>query len=151
MASDNAKTELGKKKIYISLPKKFLPSLAQHYPLDHGVLIRDLNPCINDGYLKAFFREWGTVTSCKIKKNPDSGIDTTLAFLKFSTEEEADQADWAGPHFIAGTEVKTKRFVCPKNEGDSDDEMDAAPAKPAPMRSVGLGYLLEDAQWLENE
>jgi len=102
-----------------------------------------------------------------------------MAFVTFSTEDGADQADWAGPHYIGGTEVKVKRFVCPKvresqcivlsekiccllphhlisksvlqTEEDSDDEMDAAPAKATPWRSVGLGYLLEDAQWLEDE
>ncbi|XP_072225249.1 heterogeneous nuclear ribonucleoprotein A1-like isoform X2 [Leuresthes tenuis] len=137
--------------MYISLPKKYMASLAQHYNLDHGLLLMELNPCINDRYLQAYFREWGTVTSCKIKKNPNSGNDTTMAFVMFSTEKEADKADWAGPHYIGGTEVKVKRFVCNKTEEDSNDEMDAAPAKAATGRPVGLGYLLEDAQWLEDE
>lgn len=34
--------------------------------------------------------------------------------MRFSTEAEADEADWAGPHLIGGTECKVRRVVSPK-------------------------------------
>uniref|UniRef100_A0A3B4ZV33 RRM domain-containing protein n=1 Tax=Stegastes partitus TaxID=144197 RepID=A0A3B4ZV33_9TELE len=102
------------KRVFISLPKKYMADLAQTYELDHGLVVRDLNPYLNEGYIQAYFREWGTVTSCKIKKNPNSGKDKAVAFVRFSAEDEADRADWAGPHYIGGTEVTVKRFVSPK-------------------------------------
>lgn len=36
-------------------------------------------------------------------------------------------------------------------EGDLPEEVPAVPARPRPQRSMGLGYILEDAQWLDNE
>ncbi|KAM9345925.1 uncharacterized protein ABDE67_012528 [Symphorus nematophorus] len=137
------------KRVYISLQKKHMAAFAKNYELDHGLVIRELNPYINEGYVRAYFREWGTVTACKIKKGHDS--DKALAFVRFSTEDEADRAEWAGPHYIGG-DVEVKRVVSPKVEGDSDGE-DVTPvaAKPRPRRSMGLGYILEDAQWLDDE
>lgn len=41
-------------------------------------------------------------------------MDTAFAFVIFSTENEADSADLAGPHIIGGMEVKVKRVVSPK-------------------------------------
>ena len=37
-----------------------------------------------------------------------------MAYVRFSSAEEADKADWAGPHYIGGTEVEVKRVVSPK-------------------------------------
>lgn len=37
-----------------------------------------------------------------------------MAYVRFSVEAEADRADWAGPHFIGGNEVKVRRVVSPK-------------------------------------
>lgn len=34
--------------------------------------------------------------------------------MRFCAEDEADRADWAGPHFIGGSEVEVKRVVSPK-------------------------------------
>ncbi|KAF0032734.1 hypothetical protein F2P81_015024 [Scophthalmus maximus] len=82
---------------------------------DHGVVIKDLNPYLNEGYLQAYFREWGTVTMCKITKEPSSEKANVMAYVRFSVEAEADRADWAGPHFIGGNEVKVRRVVSPKD------------------------------------
>uniref|UniRef100_A0A672GN97 RRM domain-containing protein n=1 Tax=Salarias fasciatus TaxID=181472 RepID=A0A672GN97_SALFA len=98
-----------KKRVYISLPKKYIDELAKAYELDHGLVITDLNPYLNEGYIEAYFREWGSIISCKVRKKKK----TFMAFVRFSSEDEADRADWAGPHFIGGTEVKVKRFVSP--------------------------------------
>ncbi|XP_041853722.1 centromere protein X isoform X1 [Melanotaenia boesemani] len=148
MTSDNIKTEPNRR-VFLRLPKKYLVDYFQKTPLDHGLFIKDLNPNINEGYLKAYFREYGTVTLCE--KYPKSAKKRTCAFVRFSTEDEADRADWAGPHDIGGTEVIVKRVVCEKIEETSETETHAVPVKAAPRRSMGLGYILEDAQWLENE
>lgn len=34
---------------------------------------------------------------------------------------------------------------------DDLPEVAAVPAKPRPQRSMGLGYILEDAQWLDDK
>eukprot|EP00064_Thunnus_orientalis_P000199 superscaffoldBa00000009_g199 len=122
------------RRVYISLPKKYMASLAEHYELDHGLVIKDLNPYLNEGYVQAYFREWGTITACKIKKNPNSGNNKTLAYVRFSTEEEADRADWAGPHFLGGSEVEVKRVVSPKD----------APIGSGGFGSVYAGFRKED-------
>lgn len=36
-----------------------------------------------------------------------------MAYVRFSTGDEADRAEWAGPHDIGG-EVVVKRVVSPK-------------------------------------
>ncbi|XP_026020680.1 heterogeneous nuclear ribonucleoprotein A2 homolog 1 [Astatotilapia calliptera] len=150
MTSGGMKTAPNKRP-YICIPKKLIDLLAEQYELEHGLLVEDLNPYINEGYIQAYFREWGTVKSCKIRKNPNSGKQKSLAFVKFSCEEEADMADWVGPHNIGGTEVKMRRFVTFKGEEDSEQGVDGATVKPRPRPSMGLGYLLEDAQWLDED
>ncbi|KAG8006945.1 Transmembrane channel-like protein 6, partial [Nibea albiflora] len=115
---------------------------------DHGVFIKELNPYINEGYVQAYFREWGTVTACQIKKSPNPGQNKAMAFVRFSEEEEADRAEWAGPHYIGG-DVEVKRVISPKI-ADEAEETNAV-AKPRPRRSMGLGYILEDAQWLDDK
>lgn len=37
-----------------------------------------------------------------------------LAYVRFAAEDEADSADWAGPHVVGGTEVEVRRVVSPK-------------------------------------
>uniref|UniRef100_A0A672G787 RRM domain-containing protein n=1 Tax=Salarias fasciatus TaxID=181472 RepID=A0A672G787_SALFA len=108
-----------KKRVYISLPKKYIDELAKAYELDHGLVITDLNPYLNEGYIEAYFREWGSIISCK----DDSLNKLHLNWMqvkRFSSEDEADRADWAGPHFIGGTEVKVKRFVSPLVKDDQE-------------------------------
>ncbi|XP_070704678.1 heterogeneous nuclear ribonucleoprotein A1-like 3 [Pempheris klunzingeri] len=137
-----------KKRVYITLPKKFVSAFAEHYELDHGLVIKELNPYINEGYLRAYFKDWGTVTACKIKKSSNSK-EKAFAYVRFSTEDEADRAEWAGPHYIGG-DVEVKRVVSPKMAEDSEEELTTV-AKPRRQRSMGLGYILEDAQWLDDE
>uniref|UniRef100_A0A3B5QLX2 RRM domain-containing protein n=1 Tax=Xiphophorus maculatus TaxID=8083 RepID=A0A3B5QLX2_XIPMA len=94
-------------RMYIELPKKYRAVLSKFYDLDHGLFITDLNPYINEDYVAAYFKPFGCVTI------PGSSKDR-LAYVRFSTEAEADLADWAGPHFIGGTECKVRRVVSPK-------------------------------------
>ncbi|KAM3598559.1 uncharacterized protein V6R79_019573 [Siganus canaliculatus] len=148
MTSDNVEVKTApQKRVYISLHKKYMAALAQNYELEHGVFITELNPYINEGYLRAYFRDWGTVTAAKIKH---SGASKAVAYVRFATEDEADRAEWSGPHYIGG-DVNVRRVVSPKGEEDAGDEVTEEAAKPRPRRSMGLGYILEDAQWLDEE
>uniref|UniRef100_A0A3B5PVD6 RRM domain-containing protein n=1 Tax=Xiphophorus maculatus TaxID=8083 RepID=A0A3B5PVD6_XIPMA len=106
-----------KERMYIELPKKYRAVLSKFYDLDHGLFITDLNPYINEDYVAAYFKPFGCVTMCQIKNSPGSSKDR-LAYVRFSTEAEADLADWAGPHFIGGTECKVRRVVSPKGTHD---------------------------------
>ncbi|PWA17756.1 hypothetical protein CCH79_00008386 [Gambusia affinis] len=114
---------------------------------DHGLFITDLNPNVSESHLATYFAEWGCITMCKIKNSPSSTKDR-LAYVRFSTEDEADQADWAGPHFIFGKECKVRRVVSPKAEGESDNLPIPGQNKPSTRRLNGLGYRLEDPKWL---
>uniref|UniRef100_A0A8C7K3Z3 RRM domain-containing protein n=1 Tax=Oncorhynchus kisutch TaxID=8019 RepID=A0A8C7K3Z3_ONCKI len=101
-----------KERVYIFLPKKHRTALAKKYKLDHGLVIKDLSTNVNEGILQAYFRQWGSITH--IKKSPqdsDSKSASALGYVSFSSEEEADTADWAGPHYIGGMEVEAKRVV----------------------------------------
>ncbi|XP_043956010.1 polyadenylate-binding protein 8-like [Gambusia affinis] len=102
-----------KKSIFMELPKKYWADLSKFYDLDHGLFITNLNPNINEGYVAAYFKPFGCVTMCKVK-NSSGSSESRLAYVRFSTEAEADEADWAGPHFIGGTECKVRRVVSPK-------------------------------------
>ncbi|XP_054892009.1 uncharacterized protein LOC129363758 [Poeciliopsis prolifica] len=139
-----------KKRTFMVVPKKYQTALQQYYELDHGLFITELNPNINEGYLAAYFKPFGCVTMCKIRNSSGSSKDR-VAYVRFSTEDEADQADWAGPHYIGGTECKVKRVVSPKIEGESVGEPTQVQIKPALRRPMGLGYMLEDPQWLDEE
>ena len=33
---------------------------------EHGLIVQQLNAFINEGYMQAYFREWGNVTGCKV-------------------------------------------------------------------------------------
>ncbi|XP_068194091.1 uncharacterized protein [Antennarius striatus] len=134
------------KRVYIRLPKKYMSAFAEKYELDHGLFILELNPYINEGYIRAYFRHWGNVTWCKVfyiaRENQ------SVAFVAFSTADEADRAEWAGPHDIGGP-VEVKRVVSPKVEGDMQDTVTAVVS--GPRRHMGLGYILEDPQWLDEQ
>ncbi|XP_046894613.1 heterogeneous nuclear ribonucleoproteins A2/B1 isoform X2 [Hypomesus transpacificus] len=139
------------KKVFICFPKENLRRFAEIYELDHGLVVKNLNPYINEGYLQAYFREWGNITLCTIHKDNSSGSPQGLGYVRFSSEAEADMADWVGPHYIGGTEVATRRVYTPKRKDEPTSEQTTIISKQRPRRSMGLGYLLEDAQWLDDE
>ncbi|XP_038133321.1 heterogeneous nuclear ribonucleoprotein A0 [Cyprinodon tularosa] len=141
-------SETANKRRFIILPKKHMDAFSKCYVLDHGLFITELHPCINERYLYAYFKDWGNITMCKIITSSKCRI----AFVRFSTAEEADDAFLASPHYIGGTDCTIKRVVSPKMDDESENE--AIPAeikKPRPRRSMGLGYILEDPQWLEDD
>uniref|UniRef100_A0A3B3ILK6 RRM domain-containing protein n=1 Tax=Oryzias latipes TaxID=8090 RepID=A0A3B3ILK6_ORYLA len=148
--SVNKKAVPKKEVLLCGVPKSLKLVLSRDYELSHGLFVTGLSSYMNDGYIKAYFQQWGNVISCKVKKIPNCGKNSAVALVKYSSEDEADKAHWFGTHVIGGLEVVLKQFVCQKTEEDFVDET-AASEKPRPMRSMGLGYILEDPQWLENE
>ncbi|CAL8266578.1 unnamed protein product [Gadus morhua 'NCC'] len=102
------------KRSYISLPKMFMADLEKNYQLEHGLIVKQLNAFINEGYMQAYFRDWGNVTGCKILKNYESEDSKAMGFVRFATGEEADKAEMAGPHFIGGDLAVVRRVVSPK-------------------------------------
>ncbi|RVE69581.1 hypothetical protein OJAV_G00079130 [Oryzias javanicus] len=124
---------VSKKEMLWCVPKSYKKFLSQHYDLCHGLFVTGLNSYMNDGYIKAYFKQWGNVISCKVKKIQHCGKNSAVACVKFSAEYEADLANWSGPHIIGGLEVEIRQFVCPKTEEDIDDEIAAASEKPRPQ------------------
>uniref|UniRef100_A0A3Q3WBI3 RRM domain-containing protein n=1 Tax=Mola mola TaxID=94237 RepID=A0A3Q3WBI3_MOLML len=113
-----------KKRAYINLPKKYMAAFAKHYDLEHGLFIKELNPYIKEGYVRAYFRDWGTITACRINHN--AGLNKAVAYVGFSAEDEADRAEWASPHYIGG-DVEVRRVVTPKPEGCPSTPTTAVP------------------------
>ncbi|CAL8309756.1 unnamed protein product [Boreogadus saida] len=139
------------KRSYISIPKMFRTDLEKNYQLEHGLIIMQLNAFINEGYMQAYFRDWGNVTGCKIIKNYKSEDSKAMAFVRFATGEEADKAEMAGPHFIGGELAAVRRVVSPKR-GSGDDLVLNSSSRASQHRvrpPMGLGYIFEDAQWLD--
>ncbi|XP_030200264.1 heterogeneous nuclear ribonucleoprotein A0 [Gadus morhua] len=143
------------KRSYISLPKMFMADLEKNYQLEHGLIVKQLNAFINEGYMQAYFRDWGNVTGCKILKNYKSEDSKAMGFVRFATGEEADKAEMAGPHFIGGDLAVVRRVVSPKRESGDDlivsSSTTSSGSQPRARRSMGLGYIFEDAQWLDQE
>lgn len=99
---------------------------------EHGLFITELNPYISEGYIRAYFKYWGTITVCKVRTTQHlpvfvllvtswSGyqvfhtpaLSTATAYVGFSVEDEANRAERAGPHYIGG-DVKVRRVVTQK-------------------------------------
>ncbi|PIN26149.1 Polyadenylate-binding protein (RRM superfamily) [Handroanthus impetiginosus] len=56
-----------------------------------NLYIKNLDDSIDDDKLKEMFSEFGTITSCKVMRDP-SGISRGSGFVAFSTPEEASRA-----------------------------------------------------------
>ncbi|XP_051150812.1 polyadenylate-binding protein 2-like [Andrographis paniculata] len=56
-----------------------------------NLYIKNLDDSIDDEKLKELFSEFGTITSCKVMRDP-SGISKGSGFVAFSTSEEASRA-----------------------------------------------------------
>ncbi|CAN7132712.1 polyadenylate-binding protein 2 [Brassica rapa] len=56
-----------------------------------NLYVKNLDPSISDEKLKEIFSPFGTVTSCKVMRDP-SGISKGSGFVAFSTPEEATEA-----------------------------------------------------------
>ncbi|XWS41878.1 hypothetical protein CRYUN_Cryun17cG0120300 [Craigia yunnanensis] len=56
-----------------------------------NLYVKNLDDSINDDKLRELFSEFGTITSCKVMRDPN-GISRGLGFIAFSTAEEASRA-----------------------------------------------------------
>ncbi|KAK6938662.1 Polyadenylate-binding protein/Hyperplastic disc protein [Dillenia turbinata] len=77
----------------LELKVKFEQSMKEVVDKLQGVnlYIKNLDDTIGDDKLKELFTEFGTITSCKVMKDPN-GISRGSGFVAFSTPEEASRA-----------------------------------------------------------
>ncbi|KAL1821899.1 hypothetical protein ACET3Z_016768 [Daucus carota] len=81
-----------------------------------NLYVKNLDDSINDDKLKDLFSEFGTITSCKVMRDP-SGISRGSGFVAFSTPEEASRAlaemngkmTMSKPLYVAIAERKEER------------------------------------------
>lgn len=77
----------------LELKERFEQSMKEASDKFQGVnlYIKNLDDSISDEKLKELFSEYGTVTSCKVMRDPD-GNSRGSGFVAFSTTEEASRA-----------------------------------------------------------
>ncbi|KAF3446628.1 hypothetical protein FNV43_RR11808 [Rhamnella rubrinervis] len=77
----------------VELKGRFEQSMKEVNDKYQGVnlYIKNLDDSIEDEKLKELFSEFGTITSCKVMRDP-SGVSRGSGFVAFSTSEEASRA-----------------------------------------------------------
>ncbi|KAM7514357.1 hypothetical protein LguiA_003940 [Lonicera macranthoides] len=77
----------------LELKSRFEQSTKEAVDKFQGVnlYIKNLDDSIDDDKLKELFSEFGTITSCKVMRDP-TGISRGSGFVAFSTSEEASRA-----------------------------------------------------------
>ncbi|KAI4336998.1 hypothetical protein L6164_015461 [Bauhinia variegata] len=77
----------------LELKEKFEQSVKEVVDKSQGVnlYLKNLDDSIDDEKLKELFSEFGTITSCKVMRDPN-GISRGSGFVAFSTPEEASRA-----------------------------------------------------------
>ncbi|KAL2101914.1 hypothetical protein ACEWY4_003675 [Coilia grayii] len=129
-------------RVYICLPKQYMEKLNEMGEWDHGLFIKRMNPYVTKDILESHFEKWGTVLFCDVKTECTSGFPRGLGYVCFCSEEEADAAEAAGPHKLAGMEVLVRRVVSPKTTDSMVHK---------PHRRTGMAYRLASSSWLECE
>ncbi|KAJ6328066.1 hypothetical protein OIU77_009870 [Salix suchowensis] len=81
------------KQVELELKGRFEQSLKETVDKYQGLnlYIKNLDDSIDDEKLKELFSDFGTITSCKVMRDP-SGISRGSGFVAFSTPEEASRA-----------------------------------------------------------
>lgn len=77
----------------VELKSRFEQSIKESVDKYQGVnlYIKNLDDSVSDEKLKELFSDFGTITSCKVMRDP-SGISRGAGFVAFSTSEEASRA-----------------------------------------------------------
>ncbi|URE38767.1 Polyadenylate-binding protein [Musa troglodytarum] len=75
------------------LKKSYYQSAKETVDKDQGLnlYLKNLDDSVGDDELKELFSDFGTITSCKIMRNPD-GMSKGFGFVAFSAPEEANRA-----------------------------------------------------------
>lgn len=82
----NCLSHLSKENMTVSFYLSSNMPWTSRFPIiyqDHGLFVTDLIPHINEGYLKAYFREWGTVTACKVKTEENTALFVPFVYRFF--------------------------------------------------------------------
>ncbi|KAI3712264.1 hypothetical protein L1987_70815 [Smallanthus sonchifolius] len=75
------------------LKQRFEQSMKEAVDKSHGLnlYIKNLDDTVSDENLKEFFAPFGSITSCKVMRDPN-GTSKGSGFVSFSTSEEASRA-----------------------------------------------------------
>uniref|UniRef100_A0A673LZ43 RRM domain-containing protein n=1 Tax=Sinocyclocheilus rhinocerous TaxID=307959 RepID=A0A673LZ43_9TELE len=89
-------------RLYIHLPEKNMKNFKNR---NHGIVVTDLHPFLTHSELHNYFDKFGTITECVVIK-PDSKSTSRwpkgVAFVRYSSSEEAKAAEEVGPHCLGG-------------------------------------------------
>ncbi|XP_062387040.1 heterogeneous nuclear ribonucleoprotein A1 [Sardina pilchardus] len=129
-------------RVYVCAPKQYTERLYEMGDWDHGLFLKRMNPYVTKDVLEAYFEKWGTVLDCEVKMECTTGFPRGLGYVGFASEEEADAAEAAGPHKLAGMEVDIRRVMCPKKTDDMTY---------VPHRKTGMAYRLASSSWLDTD
>ncbi|XP_063070719.1 heterogeneous nuclear ribonucleoprotein A1-like 3 [Engraulis encrasicolus] len=128
-------------RVYISVPKRYMERLNEMGEWDHGLFITRVNPYVSKDALESYFEKWGTVIFCDMKTEWNADFPRGLGYVCFQTEEEADAAEAAGPHQLAGMDTVVRRVVSPKKDDVPKYH----------RRRSGMAYRLASSSWLDSD
>ncbi|XP_040599247.1 LOW QUALITY PROTEIN: heterogeneous nuclear ribonucleoprotein A1-like [Mesocricetus auratus] len=73
------------------------------------LFIGGLSPDTTDQSLRSHFKQWGTLTDCVLKRDPNTKQSRGFGFVTYATVGEVDAAMNARPHKVDGKVVDAKR------------------------------------------
>ncbi|XP_065105993.2 uncharacterized protein [Paramisgurnus dabryanus] len=102
-------------RLYISLPKEHEDTFGEKFgEWDYGIVVTDLNPCLTDVDLRAYFHRFGTITECVINKDESSGCPKGVGFVRYSSSDQAEAPLTNDSHYLGGFQVKIRKVCTPK-------------------------------------
>ncbi|XP_051570493.1 heterogeneous nuclear ribonucleoproteins A1 homolog isoform X1 [Myxocyprinus asiaticus] len=134
--------------LYIRLPKEYEGSIQEFGEWDHGIVVINLIPCLTETGLRSYFQRFGTITECVIKTDKTSGWPKGVGFFRYSSTEEAEAPEAAGPPHLGGFQTDIYRVVIPKvAEADKNSPIPTLPYKHS--HELGMAYKHINSRWLQ--
>lgn len=95
---------------------RIMPSLSksdvQHLPSGSNIYIQNLHPSVDSRALFEKFSQYGTVVSCKIVRNKQTGLSLCRGYVQFSSKEDADKAiAFENGKYFGGSCIRIDSFV----------------------------------------
>ncbi|XP_051570494.1 uncharacterized protein LOC127450422 isoform X2 [Myxocyprinus asiaticus] len=95
-----------------------------------------------------FDRDWTSVLLPKIKTDKTSGWPKGVGFFRYSSTEEAEAPEAAGPPHLGGFQTDIYRVVIPKvAEADKNSPIPTLPYKHS--HELGMAYKHINSRWLQ--
>ncbi|XP_030645555.1 heterogeneous nuclear ribonucleoprotein A2 homolog 2 [Chanos chanos] len=111
---------------------------------DHGIVVKGLHPYLTKSDLQSYFQQWGEILECEIKRILASEHPVGLGYVRYSSQEEAEAAEEAGPHVVAGLHTEVRRVMTPK----VDEYQNVSTRFQNPKTGQSLAYRLAYSAWL---